>query len=157
MRISKCWGVLLLGWVVTGDPPLAAEPEAALDAKRVRALVKQLDARRYPMRQKADRQLRQFGEAVVPLLRKELDATRSAEVHRRLERIIHDLSLNERLLALIEDLDSNYFIIRERADREIRAYGKAALPLVRKELKNATDPGVRTRLKQIIADLSNSK
>jgi hypothetical protein len=148
---------LLLGWILSSGLLPGAETEAAPDAKSVRALVKQLDAKRYAMRQKADRQLRRFGEAVVPLLRKELDATRSAEVHRRLERIIRDLSLNERILALIEDLDSNYFIIRERADREIRAYGKAILPVVKKELKNATDLGVRARLKQIIADLDKAK
>jgi hypothetical protein len=158
MRISKSWGVsFLLGGIVLGGPVLPADPEAAPDAKRIRTLVKELDAKRYPVRQKADRQLRQLGEAVVPLLRKELDATRSAEVHRRLEKIIRDLSISERLLALIEDLDSSYFIIRERADREIRAYGKAALPLVKKELKKATDLGVRARLKQIIADLAKTK
>jgi hypothetical protein len=149
--------VLLFGLAAVGAGWARAEPATAPDGKLVRALVKQLDDRHYAVRKKADRQLRKLGEPVVPLLRAELDAARSLEVCRRLERMIKDLTVNERVRALIEDLDSNYFAIRERADCQIRGFGKAILPLLKVELKKATDLGVRARLKQIIADLAPAK
>jgi hypothetical protein len=62
------------------------------DAGQVRALVRQLDDQRFPIRQEADRRLRELGIGAVPLLRQELARRPALEVYRRLEAIVEELA-----------------------------------------------------------------
>jgi hypothetical protein len=59
--------------------------------------------------------------------------------------------------ALVQQLDSNRFAVRRRADKKLRQLGKAALPLFLREHKAATSLEVRRRLEKIIAPLLDSK
>jgi hypothetical protein len=156
MKLPGSWAILVpLAWAAALGP--CPRADSAPDAQRVRALVKQLDDRRYAVRHRADRRLRQLGEDVLPLLRQAREARPSLEVCHRLDLIIHVLSANERIRALIEDLDSTYYAIRVKADRQLRNYGKPVIPALRKELAKVKDPGVRVYLVQIITDLSKAK
>ncbi len=153
MRLPTLCGFFL----IMAGHELWAGPDPLPDPNRVRALVRQLDHPRYALRSKADRQLRLLGEAALPLLRRELDRAGSLEVYRRLERIIRYLGMAEEVRARVVDLDSNYYSVRDQADRALRGFGKPILPQLKKALARATDPGVRAHLIDIIKDLSRGK
>jgi HEAT repeat protein len=52
--------------------------------------------------------------------------------------------------ALVRDLDSDDFAVREKADKELRQMGSAAKPLLREALKQADSLEVRLRLERIL-------
>src|SRR5262245_56552656 len=92
MKSHAARGALLLaclaGWCATAS----AVPLAAPDPEQVGGLVRQLDSNRFPVREQADRALRQLGLGAVPLLRRHLAEPPSLEVRIRLERIVKDLT-----------------------------------------------------------------
>jgi hypothetical protein len=55
-------------------------------------LVRDLDSRRFPVREKASRELAAVGPAAVPFLRQALDSKPSPEARRRLEQLLDSLS-----------------------------------------------------------------
>jgi len=73
-------------------PELRAEQLPQPDVNQVRALVRQLDDQRFSVRHDADRQLRELGIGVVPLLRQQLARRPALEVYRRLEAIVEELA-----------------------------------------------------------------
>ncbi|HKB40175.1 MAG TPA: PQQ-binding-like beta-propeller repeat protein, partial [Gemmataceae bacterium] len=60
--------------------------------ERLRKLVHDLDDRRFPIREKASRELTALGPAAVPALRQALDDRPSLEARRRLEQLLETLS-----------------------------------------------------------------
>jgi HEAT repeat protein len=133
-------------------PALAAEP----DPKKVRDLVKQLDDDEFDVREKADAALRKLGKDALPLLRKELTAAPSAEVRKRLDRIVSELDrdpLREKVQALVPGLIADDFATRERSTTELVRLGKDALPHIKRELEQVTDPEAQQRLKRVVKQI----
>ena len=143
--------ILLLCALCPVSSRAAAPPERS---RHVAELVRKLDDDRFTVRQRADRALRKLGRPVVPQLRVELERTRSVEVRWRLTRIVYDLTVDERLPDLIRALGDSRADLREMADWELRRYGKAIVPLLRKELTPKLEKDQRVRLERIIAELS---
>lgn len=92
MRSPLVWGLALSVAALAIAPGLRAEELPQPDAGQVRTLVRQLDDQRFPARQEADRQLRELGIGVVPMLRQELARRPALEVSRRLEAIVDELA-----------------------------------------------------------------
>jgi hypothetical protein len=130
----------------------AAPPQ--VDTARISTLVRKLDSDRFAVRQKADLALRACGKGVIPQLHTELEKTTSLEVRWRLRKMIHDLTIDERLGELINQLGNKEAQARAIADWELRKCGEGVVPLLRKELKPGLDPVRRQHLEKIIAELS---
>ena len=92
MRSPLVWGLTLSVAALALARGLRAEELPQPDAGQVRALVQQLDDQRFSVRHDADRQLRELGIGVVPLLRQELARRPALEVYRRLEAIVEELA-----------------------------------------------------------------
>src|SRR5262245_58730108 len=103
------------------------------DAKRVAALIGQLDSKKYPEREKAMKELAGFGERALGLLEKAAKGPASLEVQRRLNVVIWKLRApareeeGRRIAALIEQLSSVRFADRQNATMELQAIGRPAL------------------------------
>jgi RNA polymerase sigma factor (sigma-70 family) len=83
------WG---LGGVPTQAVPLLRgrlRPAAALPADELQRLVQDLDSAEFQRREEASRRLSQFGEDAEPTLRQALANKPSAEVRRRLQRLLN--------------------------------------------------------------------
>lgn len=87
-------------WALRDDPPAAVAllrdklPPArpAADEKKVRALVADLDADAFAVREKATKELAALGSGVLPLLRRELQTAGSQEARRRLQALVSELT-----------------------------------------------------------------
>jgi hypothetical protein len=148
---------LLLAALVIGCAGLRGARAAAppvLDPARVQALFVKLDDDRFAVRQRADRALRKLGKHALPLLRAELVRTTSLEVRKRLRRMVHDLTVDERIPDLVRQLGAPVANWAEAADWELRRYGKAVVPLLKKELTADLKAEQRSRVEKIIAELS---
>ena len=150
----KVQPLALIVLALAGWTSVRAEPAKGPDPEQVRSLVKQLDDDEFDVRQKADAELRRLGNAVVPLLEKELKDTRSAEVRARLGKILDALQPLNALRPLIERLGNDRFEVREKATQELFQRGKEILPLLREEAKKAIDLEVRYRLEAVIKKLA---
>src|SRR5436309_7536857 len=69
-------------------PAIHAEPSGPVDPRRVRQLIGELDSDQFAVREKATQDLEKLGEAVAPALRKALANKPSAEVRKRVERLL---------------------------------------------------------------------
>src|SRR5262245_28032019 len=114
---------------------LAAAPAAHIDLARVKTLLRRLDHDAFSARQRADEALRALGKPVVPYLKDELGRTRSLEVRWRLTRMVHHLTIDERVGTLVQLLGDGDAETRTRADWALREGGAAVVPLLRKELR----------------------
>jgi hypothetical protein len=132
----------------------AAAPPAALNAARVKALLHKLDADSFHTRQQADESLRALGKAVLPLLREERSRTTSLEVRFRLDRMVHDLTIDERIPDLVRMLGHENTQFCEQAEYALRQAGASVVPLLQKELKPSLDIHRRKKIEKIIAELS---
>jgi hypothetical protein len=132
----------------------AAAPPAGLDSARVKVLLHRLDAESFHTRQKADDTLRAMGKAVLPLLREERSRTASLEVRYRLDRMIHDLTIDERIPGLIQMLGHNNPQFGAQAEYALRQAGVCVVPLLKKELTPSLDGQRRKRIEKIIAELT---
>jgi len=158
MKLGSRWVfTLLFAGLVVCEASVQAAPAEKPDPERVRALVKQLDDDRFLVREQADKELRQLGKDVVPLLKKELQDPASLEARCRLEKIIDHLAPDESVLPLIRQLGANEFENREKATRELLQKGKAILPLLQKQMAKETDLEISRRLQHIIKKLSEMK
>ena len=72
----------------------------------------------------------------------------------RLGRIVHDLTIDERVGALVHLLADGDAQTRERADWALRQGGAAVVPLLKKELRPDLSAEQRRRLEKIIAELA---
>lgn len=73
-----------------------------------------------------------------------------------LERLIPEVD-GKAIAALVPELDADQFAARERAQQRIAAFGKAAQPLLEKELEKTQSPEVAERLRQIIKDFEKNQ
>jgi len=151
MRIHLAGAVLVLTFAA-GLP--AAAPPARVDPALLGGLFRKLDAEDFFVRQKADADLRAMGKRVVAALREEMDRTRSLEVRWRLSRMVHDLTIDERVGDLVRLLNDSDAHMRERAGYALRQAGPGVVPLLRKELKPELASEQRRRLEKIITELA---
>ena len=154
--LLRCAFVVVVVLGATPTSPAAAPPVSLspVDAPRVKALLHKLDADSFHTRQKADDALRSLGKVVLPLLNEELERTTSLEVRCRLRRMVHDLTIDERIPGLVKMLGHDNASFGEQAEYALREAGPAVVPLLRKELRPTLDAGRRKRLEKIIAELS---
>ena len=92
-------------------------PASELDAKRIDALIADLDNNQFDVRQKSAAELEVLGAMAGPALKKALDASPSVEVRRHLERLIQRLAANQspssktlrlvRAVEILERLDNS--------------------------------------------------
>jgi hypothetical protein len=148
--------------VVLAAIPLCAAQKftTTLNAKQVRALVTQLDDDEFDVREKAEKKLRRAGEAVIPLLKRELARKHPPEARRRLLIILDDLTRNAliaRVHALVPQLAAADFDQREAATAALKRISKDALPLLRKALKKTRDLEQRRRLQVVIRHLAGQR
>lgn len=132
----------------------AAAPPEWVDTARVNSLIEKLDHDSFDVRQEADESLRAVGKAVVPLLKDEMAVTRSLEVRARLRRMVHDLTIDERVGELIRQLTDANATTRERAGWALRKAGSCVVPWLRKELKPDMPAEQRQRVETLIAELA---
>jgi RNA polymerase sigma factor (sigma-70 family) len=83
-------------WQLLSDPEGAAallqerlRPADTADARTVARLIGELDAKRFPAREEATRELERLGESAEPALRRALAARPTPEVRRRVEALLH--------------------------------------------------------------------
>jgi HEAT repeat protein len=154
MKTALCFSVV---WIAVGAiaPAWSLQPELAKpDPERVRALVKDLDDNRFLVRQRADRNLRALGKEALPLLQTELKATKSEQARVFLKTIIEDTQLEERIRGWIKQLGSVHFRERQNATDQLLQQGKAALPVLKRELERRPDPEIQRRLERIIKTIA---
>jgi hypothetical protein len=132
-----------------------AAPPAGVDSAHVKLLLHRLDAESFHTRQKADETLRAMGKRVLPLLKEELARTSSLEVRHRLERMIHDLTIDERIPGLVKMLGDHDPRFGDQAEYTLRQAGACVVPLLQKELTPALDGQRRKRIEKIIAELTS--
>jgi hypothetical protein len=118
--------------------------------------VHRLDAESFHTRQKADDTLRGMGKALLPKLREERTRTASLEVRYRLDRMIHDLTIDERIPGLVQMLIHDNPQYGAQAEFTLRQAGSCVVPLLKKELKPTLDGQRRKRIEKIIAELSEA-
>ena len=131
----------------------AAAPLARIDSFRVTALLAALDHDDFDTRQAADIELRRMGFRVLAYLREEQLRTPSFEVKDRLNRIIRDLDIRERLPDLVALLGHADARRRACAEATLRQAGPDQLPALEAQLARRTG-AARLALRRIIADLS---
>jgi hypothetical protein len=153
MKSPSLWAAALAcACVLAPAPARAAAPPASKAA--VEALLARLDHDRFVVRHKADQALRAYGKAILPVLHAHLAKTKSCEVRHRLQQMIADLNAEERVAELIRQLSDHRTEYRTQADWQLRRYGKAVVPLLRKELSPSLEPERRQQLERLIAELS---
>jgi hypothetical protein len=151
----RCAIVVLVVFGVLA-PLRAAAPPSGPDAARVRVLLHRLDADSFHTRQKADEALRAMGKGALPLLKAERERTSSLEVRYRLDRMVYDLTIDERIPGLVQLLGHQNPAMSNQAALALRQAGAGAAPLLRKELRPELQAAHRQRLEKIIAELSAS-
>jgi hypothetical protein len=147
-----CTAFLVIFVPIAG--PRAAAPPVGVDGARVKVLLHRLDADSFHTRQKADDTLRAMGKVVLPMLREERGRTASLEARYRLDRMIHDLTIDERIPGLVHMLGNDNPQNFAQAEYALRQAGACVVPLLRKELKPTLDGQKRKRIEKIIAELS---
>jgi hypothetical protein len=154
-RLPAMKAVFRLSSLVLLSLPLLSQAAAPppLDGARLAALLKQLDDDDYDSRTAADRELRTVHRAALPVLRDTMARSPSLEVRHRLEGIIREITAGEHVPPLVRLLSEQQVDIQEQADYELRHFGKVIVPLLKKELKTASDEKLRQRLRQLITDL----
>jgi hypothetical protein len=135
-------------------PLPAAAPPGFADPAVVAVLIRKLDADNFFTRQRAQADLQQMGKRVLPLLLVERNRTTSVEVRYRLGRIIEALTLDERLEALVRILGESDRQLRQRAGQSLLRAGPAALPLLRRELRDDLPAEQRQAIEKLISELS---
>jgi hypothetical protein len=84
-------GGRVVAWMKEHLKPAAAPARPTADPVRIVRLIADLDDDDFEVRQKASEELRQLGELAGPAMRAALDKTASAEVRRRLEKLLERL------------------------------------------------------------------
>ncbi len=132
----------------------AAAPLVTLDEAHVKVLLHKLDAESFQTRQKADDSLRALGKVALPLLRKEREETKSLEVRYRIDRIVNDLTIDERIPVLVRMLGHENAQFSDQAEYNLRQAGGSVVPLLKKALNPEMAQPTRKRIEKIIAELS---
>lgn len=135
----------------------AVAPPSSLNARQVRTLIRRLDHESFDKRLAADNALREMGKPVVPYLRDELTRTDSLEVRHRLEVMVRDLTIDERLGQLVKQLGDKDARMRARADYALRQAGSAVVPLLQTQISNEPEGQRRRQMEKIVTELTNRR
>jgi hypothetical protein len=147
---------LVLTALVLGIVPLTlrgAAPPVRCDPAQIRALVRQLDHDDYRMREQAEQKLSGLGESDVAVLRKELAAATSAEVRRRLSRVIHRLAVTDRRIQRQKELLRlllSFTEGRKSSLRQVVDLSPEEFQLLRQAVPDIADPRQRQLAKVIL-------
>jgi HEAT repeat protein len=144
---------VVISLLITASAARAAAPPERVDVGRVEQLVARLDDDSFDVRQEADERLRDMGKAVVGLLKDRM-ANPSLEVRARLRRIIHDLTIDQRVAGLTRQLADGDAATRERAGWALRKAGPCVVPLLRRELNAGMPAEQRRRVETILTELA---
>lgn len=131
----------------------AAAPPRAIDSFRVTALLTALDDDSFDTRQAADAELRRMGPAVVAYLRDEQLRTASLEVKDRLNRMVRDLTVGERVPELAKMLDHADARHRAHAEETLRKAAADILPALEAQLSKHNGQ-TRRKLERFISEAS---
>jgi hypothetical protein len=126
---------LLAALVCRGEAGEGKKPAklTAEEARRVTALIEQLDSKVFAQRDKATKELAALGERVLPMLDKAAQRDVPLEVQRRLGMLIWKVRAParqqeaERIAGLIRDLANARYEARQAAMKDLQAIGRAAL------------------------------
>lgn len=143
--------------LVTATAGWTAAPPERVNAALVEKLLASLDDDSFDVRQEADERLRGLGKAVVGKLKAALAATRSLEVRARLGRIVHDLTIDERVGELTRQLGDGDAETRERATWSLRKAGACVVPWLRGELSPEMPAEQRRRVESLITELTSAR
>lgn len=135
-------GMVLL-WEVK---PLAASehlPDTKLSSEQLQTLWDRLASLDAVDAYRAIHRMRASPQQSVPFLKERLPLLLEAD-HKRIQR-------------LIGDLDSDQYMVRAKADEELRKWSISALPLLSRELTKKPSLEVRRRVDSIIEDIRNSQ
>ncbi|HYT88190.1 MAG TPA: hypothetical protein VEL76_05685 [Gemmataceae bacterium] len=116
---------------VEGAQPQEPAKLSEADAKRVAALIRQLDSPKFPEREVATRALADFGRAALDLLEKAAKGPLSAEAQRRLNQVLGKLRGPEHIAMLIRQLSAPFFRERQAAMMDLESIGRPALEQLR--------------------------
>jgi hypothetical protein len=134
------WDTTVLIWDVA-DLVHRRQPEAAkLSSKELDALWTDLAGSDADKAGQAIWHLTAAPEQTVPFFKVHVQPVQSADP--------------KRLAALLGDLDSNQFAVREKASQELEKLGDAAEPALRRALADKRSPEARRRMEQILAKLA---
>jgi hypothetical protein len=114
-------------------------PKDALDARELDALWTDLAGADVPKSYRALGVLAAAPRQAVPFLQEHIGPAASAE--------------EKRLTALIADLDSGQFVVRERASQALYNLGDLAVPALQKALEASGSVEARRRIEQILQQL----
>ncbi len=154
MKATFPWAVALSFACALGRADAAAPPASLAE---IDVLVARLDDDHFAVRRRADEALRKLGKPALPVLRAHLANAKSVEVHQRLTAMIDDLTSEQRVAELVRQLGDQRSEPRNAADWHLRRYGKAVIPLLKKELTPTLDQDRRKHLERLIADLSTRR
>ncbi len=146
----------LLALLFAAGLAAAAAPPTGIDSSRVITLLLALDDDSFDVRQSADEELRGMGRAVVAYLREEHLRSPSLEVKARLGRMIDDLTVGERIPALVKQLGHDDSRFRVHAELTLRKASMENLPALEAELATWRGEG-RRALERIIAAIAAGK
>jgi hypothetical protein len=156
MKATSTWAIaLVLLCALAPIPARGAAPPAS--TAEIAALIAKLDNDRFTVRRRADEALRQYGQAILPVLRAHLASTTSVEVRLRLTAMIDDLSAEDRVRELVRQLGDKREEYRTSADWELRRYGKIIVPMLKKELAAIPSAPQRKQVERLIADLGGRR
>lgn len=133
--ISASMDCTALVWDLTGQPRGAAA--APLTEDQLHSLWKTL----------ASDDAAAAGEAIWSFT---ADASRAVPF---IEKVFGELPKMDDAPALIADLDSDQFTVREKAQRELEILGKMAEPALRRALAGGASPEVRRRVERLLEKL----
>jgi HEAT repeat protein len=151
MTLSRSLALALL--VFCPALSFAAAPPTQIDSDRVTVLLGLLDDDEFEVRKNADDELRKMGKAVIPYLREEQMRSASLEVRDRLKKIVRDLSADEGVPTLVQQLTHKDARFRQHAVFALGRLTPDHLPALEAVLKRGTSPEAKRVLEQVIAEL----
>jgi HEAT repeat protein len=154
MKAGLSCAAAVVALAALSAPLFAAAVPVSVNPARVKVLLKKLDADNFFVRQKADKALRAMGKPVLPLLKAEREKTKSLEVRYRLDRMMQDLTYDERIAEWVRLLGHANPQYREQAGQALRHAGTDVLPILKRELNSDLDAQGKARLEKIIDELS---
>lgn len=143
--------------VLLAAPLFAAAPPASVDDARLTVLFEKLDSDSFTVRHKADKTLRALGKPVLSKLKAERERTKSHEVRFRLDRMIQDLTYDDRVAEWVRLLGHPQPDYRRQAGQALRNAGANVLPILHREMENDLNTPCRANLEKIITELSKPR
>jgi WD40 repeat protein len=145
MLISGGTTTALLVWNIHEVLPSEKRRRTILTADNLNALWSDLKAEEATRAYRAVWKLTAAPDQAVPFLREQLRPAREL-----------DKTNAGKIVKLIRDLDNEAFSVREKASRELATFGKEAKPELRKALANDPSAESKSRIEELLRNLSES-